>query len=1052
MFRWLCAVSPRARWLHVSVWIGLALLALVATAGAAPPGTALDHDALRRQAEADLDAIAAGLPPERRPTPELARAYIEAYVELRTSVTEPCPSLNEEAPETDAPGEAHAPLLLRGLPPFARAVPDTDTVSTWGKVFLDLDADSTYDEGEPGLEDVTVSKGTQAWPAWFLGPGVDLTAPDGTFSFLTPLPDSRFIFVTVPSGYTATTPFFHRLTGASPDTAYFGLIRTQETADPVFRWVQISDMQVNTLASSGDELSIDLSEIEELPDPPDFMVITGDLVDSGAITAQYDVFIDGISGHQIPIRPGYGDHDANALSALKVDNFEDYIGPTCYSFDHGGVHFVLYNDIDAVDLAGQFIQFVWLFQDLWDAHNRNRPIVVCKHKMPLAYELALYKELDVTAVFSGHWHGSRVRYLLDIFDINTPPIRYAGIDKSSRGFRINDMDNGAIQTTYRLAGLDDHIRVALPADGDSVIAGPVAVRVNAYDSVDRILSGEFSVAGPIAAGPFPLAADGPWAWQATWDAAAAPDGEYTLTATLAHEVGGPIAEQATFTLVRASVEAPDPYTDWPCFKHDPAGTGFTPIDLPPPLRVAWVRHLGGRNNVESPVVVDGRVYVGTSNISTVNEAALNCFDAVTGDLLWRFPAGTDVKSTPAVADGRVFFTTSIGKLFALDAATGGILWRAQLGDSLTRWEMTSPTVFAGKVYTGGLPAMSCYNAATGDSLWRYVGASGPDVDFIPSIYSAPAVSGETVVFTTRGGIFAFDRNTGALRWRASGQHRSAAITNNLVYTAGNAFSSQKLKAYDLLTGQLVYESPLYSQSESTAGPVLTAQNRILAVHGGNAPGVPRGKLESWLPTLGFDLMAEFYVGDPITSSRPYQRITGSINSTPAVAGNVAYFGADDGFLHAVDVVSANELWRFDLGVPVRSSPAIAGNMLFVTAEDGSLYAFVATTLSTTGTGALTAAPLTTRLLGARPTPFNPATIIAFDLGPAGARPEPVALRIYDAAGRLVRTLVDGPLAPGHHAVTWDGRNDAAGAAASGVYFCRLAASGQTFESRLVLLK
>ena len=43
------------------------------------------------------------------------------------------------------------------------------------------------------------------------------------------------------------------------------------------------------------------------------------------------------------------------------------------------------------------------------------------------------------AVFSGHWHGTRLRDVQDIFDVNTPPSRYAGIDKSSRGFRIVDM-------------------------------------------------------------------------------------------------------------------------------------------------------------------------------------------------------------------------------------------------------------------------------------------------------------------------------------------------------------------------------------------------------------------------------------------------------------------------------------------------------------------------------------------------------------------------------------------------------------------------------------
>ena len=39
----------------------------------------------------------------------------------------------------------------------------------------------------------------------------------------------------------------------------------------------------------------------------------------------------------------------------------------------------------------------------------------------------------------------------------------------------------------------------------------------------------------------------------------------------------------------------------------------------------------------------------------------------------------------------------------------------------------------------------------------------------------------------------------------------------------------------------------------------------------------------------------------------------------------------------------------------------------------------------------------------RPNPFNPATTLTYDL------PEPtrVGLRIYDASGRVVRTLLDG---------------------------------------------
>src|SRR4029453_1633702 len=125
-------------------------------------------------------------------------------------------------------------------------------------------------------------------------------------------------------------------------------------------------------------------------------------------------------------------------------------------------------------------------------------------------------------------------------------------------------------------------------------------------------------------------------------------------------------------------------------------------------------------------------------------------------------------------------------------------------------------------------------------------------------------------------------------WELGGQHRSAAITGNLVYTLGGPFGAQRLKAYDLLTGTTTYSAD-FPQSESTAGPAVTP-TRIIAPHGGNSDtGVFLGTMQGWGPTLGPDLQWLYEVDAPVACSRPYQRITGSINSTPAVANQIAYF-------------------------------------------------------------------------------------------------------------------------------------------------------------------
>ena len=83
-----------------------------------------------------------------------------------------------------------------------------------------------------------------------------------------------------------------------------------------------------------------------------------------------------------------------------------------------------------------------------------------------------------------------------------------------------------------------------------------------------------------------------------------------------------------------------------------------------------------------------------------------------------------------------------------------------------------------------------------------------------------------------------------------------------------------------------------------------------------------------------------------------------------------------------------------------------------------------------------------------PNPFNPTTLISYSL-PAR---EHVTVSVYDAAGRLVRTLVNETRGAGAHDVQWDGRDDAGVTVGSGVYFYRLSAGSFTESRKMVMLK
>ncbi len=83
-----------------------------------------------------------------------------------------------------------------------------------------------------------------------------------------------------------------------------------------------------------------------------------------------------------------------------------------------------------------------------------------------------------------------------------------------------------------------------------------------------------------------------------------------------------------------------------------------------------------------------------------------------------------------------------------------------------------------------------------------------------------------------------------------------------------------------------------------------------------------------------------------------------------------------------------------------------------------------------------------------PNPFNPTTTIHFGLRMKGH----VSIRIFDVAGRLVRTLADEVRDAGPHSVTWNGKNNLGNKVASGVYLYKMNTAEFERTRKMVLLR
>lgn len=83
-----------------------------------------------------------------------------------------------------------------------------------------------------------------------------------------------------------------------------------------------------------------------------------------------------------------------------------------------------------------------------------------------------------------------------------------------------------------------------------------------------------------------------------------------------------------------------------------------------------------------------------------------------------------------------------------------------------------------------------------------------------------------------------------------------------------------------------------------------------------------------------------------------------------------------------------------------------------------------------------------------PNPFNPTTVISYDL----PKPGHVSLEVFNVLGQKVKTLVNGFQEAGSKDVIWDGTDNSGSAVASGIYFYRIGAGEFNATKKMMMLK
>jgi len=189
-----------------------------------------------------------------------------------------------------------------------------------------------------------------------------------------------------------------------------------------FYFVQLSDSHWGYKGPANPEADRTLKQAVEavnaLPVKPEFIVFTGDLThttddpaERRRRMAEFKQIVGGLAVRDIHFLPG--EHDASLDNGAA---YQEFFGPTHYSFDHKGVHFIAIDNVSDPGARIGEAQLAWLKADLARQASDAR-IVVLTHR-PLfdlapkwdwatrdgEQAMALLMPYRNVTVFYGHIH------------------------------------------------------------------------------------------------------------------------------------------------------------------------------------------------------------------------------------------------------------------------------------------------------------------------------------------------------------------------------------------------------------------------------------------------------------------------------------------------------------------------------------------------------------------------------------------------------------------------------------------------------------------------
>lgn len=243
--------------------------------------------------------------------------------------------------------------------------------------------------------------------------------------------------------------------------------------------------------------------------------------------------------------------------------------------------------------------------------------------------------------------------------------------------------------------------------------------------------------------------------------------------------------------------------------------------------------------------IGGGIAVAGDTLYAVNGIGdLVALDAASGKLKYRQNFKAPARSSPTVADGRIFFSTIEDKLLCMAAEDGRQIWTYQARSSgIPMLGHPAPAYADGLLVAGfGSGEVACVRAESGSVTWTDSLAGGRgrgSVADISAVRGLPVIAGGRVFVMGAGGLMAaVDLRVGRRLWeREVGGTETPWVAGDWVFVVS---SEQQVAAMNAVDGRIAWATdlPRWENEEKAkgpiywTGPVLAGDRLIVASRGG----------------------------------------------------------------------------------------------------------------------------------------------------------------------------------------------------------------------------